>query len=421
MIVRVGGDRAQRIASGILEDLPGPPNSAQLNRLHLNGGSFPVWVYLFAAPRSYTGEDLVELHLPGNPLLGRLVLERLFAEGARQAEPGEFTARAYFSRRINLTEAEGVAATISASNEQELRAARQLLSGELSRRLRPAMDLIAETLALVEAGIDFSDQDISFLNRDQMTQRLDESLRILETLVAQSARFHCLSHEPHVVLVGRPNAGKSTLLNALAGQKRAVVSAIAGTTRDCLSAEVRLQRGMARITDVAGLEEQNPSVGNVHAQIETRMQEQALRAMENADHVVLLADVTDSRALLHLEREPDLLVFTKRDLSVQVISEGVFVSARTGLGMAELRVRLDELIFGSAAATNSLALNARHLQSLALAQEALSKALEAVPTHGAEIVAMELREALDALGQVLGAVSPDDLLGQIFGSFCIGK
>jgi tRNA modification GTPase len=421
MIVRVGGGGAVAIAGGILQEPVRVANSAQVNRLKLDGGSCPVWVYLFAAPRSYTGEDLVELHVPGNPLLARMVLARLFAAGARQAEAGEFTARAYFSRRMNLTEAEGVAATISASNEQELRAARQLLSGELSRRLRPAMDLVAQTLALVEAGIDFSDQDISFLDQGQMTQRIDESVGMLVELVGQSERFERISHEPRVVLAGRPNAGKSTLLNALAGRERAVVSAVAGTTRDCLSAEVRLERGIVHVSDVAGLEDQKTPGADVHAQVDKQMHEQAIRATETADYVVLVTDVTDARPLLRLEREPDLLVFTKRDLLERVISDGVLVSARSDVGMAVLRSRLNDLVFGSTNVANSLALNARHLRSIAVAQDALGEALEAVPTAGAEVVAMELREALDALGQVLGEVSPDDLLGQIFGSFCIGK
>src|SRR5439155_22032569 len=163
--------------------------------------------------------------------------------------------RAYFSGKIDLTEAEGVAATIGAHGEQELRAARQLMAGELSQRLRPTMESVAQTLALVDVGIDFSDEDISFVAGEEVDRRAGEIDAALHELVRCSARFEPLTHEPTIVLVGRPNAGKSTLLNALAGRDRAVVSPVAGTTRDVLSAEVRLCRGIIRLIDVAGVEE----------------------------------------------------------------------------------------------------------------------------------------------------------------------
>ncbi len=200
----------------------------------------------FAGPHSYTGEEIVELHLPGNPLLARMLLEELIANGARAAEAGEFTARAYFAGKIDLTQAEGVAAAVHAQGEAELNASRQLLAGELTRRLKPLSDLMAETLALVEAGIDFVEEGISFLPADELRRRIGRIDDALEVIVRESARFERVSHEPTVVLAGRPNAGKSTLLNCLAGRTRAVVSATAGTTRDAIRAEVVLPRGVVR-------------------------------------------------------------------------------------------------------------------------------------------------------------------------------
>jgi tRNA modification GTPase len=414
IIVRMSGAHARRIAEAVASELP-PAGAARRTALSFADLTVPAWVYFFASPRSYTGEDLVEFHVPGNALLARLLLDHLISAGARHAEPGEFTARAYFSGRIDLAEAEGVAATIAAHGEAELRAARQLLAGELSSQLRRPMDLLADTLALVEAGIDFSDEDISFLAGDALVRRIDEIDDLLGDLTKNSARFEPLTHEPALVLVGRPNAGKSTLLNALAQRDRAVVSPIAGTTRDVLSAEVRLKRGLVRVMDVAGLDEQ---VGTENV-IEHQMNAHARRALESAEFVVAVLDATDERAPLDVPRAVDLTVETKGDLAGRAKPQAV--SAHTGQGMDLLRDQLDQLAFGRSAPSSTLALNARHLAAIADARAALSRAKETSRAACAELIALELRDALDALGRVLGQVTPDDVLGRVFATFCIGK
>jgi tRNA modification GTPase len=419
MIVRMSGGDARRIAAAAAAAaaaaLP-PPGEARRSQVSFAGLTVDGWTYHFAAPRSYTGEDLIEFHVPGNPLLTKMLLDALIAAGARHAEPGEFTARAYFSGRIDLAEAEGVAATIAAHGEAELRAARQLLAGELSARLRRPMDLLADTLALVEAGIDFSDEDVSFLAGDGLVRRLDEIDEFLNELAKDSARFEPLTHEPTFVLVGRPNAGKSTLLNALAGRDRAIVSPIAGTTRDVLSAEVRLRRGIVRLIDVAGLDEQLEAEGA----IERQMNQQARRAVESADFVVFVSDATDQRTPIALPRETDLVVETKGDLVGSAKPQAV--SARTGHRLDALRDELDAMAFGRGAGAPTLALNARHLAAIADARASLSRAREISQTAAAaELIALELRDALDHLGRVLGQVTPDDVLGRVFATFCIGK
>ena len=241
MIVRLSGPEALRITKELDSEFSAARGVANRTTLAFADLRTPAWIYTFRAPHSYTSEDLIEFHIPGNPLLARMLLSELTSRGARPAEAGEFTARAYFAGRIDLTEAEGVAATISAHGEQELRAARQLLGGELSRWLNPIMELLAETLALIEVGIDFSDEDVTFLSPTQVRERIAKIDHSLHDLIDGSARFEQLTHEPTFVLLGRPNAGKSTLLNALAGKQRAVVSDVAGTTRDVLSAEIRLR------------------------------------------------------------------------------------------------------------------------------------------------------------------------------------
>ena len=422
LIVRLSGNEAISVAKTVCRELPDTPAAARVH-LHCGELTLPAWVYVFCSPRSYTGEDLIEFHLPGNALLARMLIDKLMQQGARPAEAGEFTARAYFNGRMDLTEAEGVAATIHAQNEQELSAARQLLTGELSRRLRPMMEQVADVLARVEAGIDFSDEDVTFISAKEAAGRAAEVQELLLKLERDSARFERLSHEPTFVLVGRPNAGKSTLLNALAGAGRAVVSDLAGTTRDVLSAEVALERGIVRVLDVAGLEEDlvNTADASPQAQIARQMRNRALAAVGGADFVVLVKDATDPRPVLELPRRPDILVSNKSDLRADTSGAAIAVSARTGAALPALRSRMSELAFGRERGAD-LALNARHLRAITDAREALARARSIAEGAGAaELLALELRSTLDALGNVLGQITPDDVLGRVFATFCIGK
>ncbi len=378
-------------------------------------------VYKFIGPRSYSGEDTVELHVPGNVLLCRMLIAELIRRGARAAEPGEFTARAFFNGRLDLAEAEGVGVLVAASNESERKAARQLLAGELARRLRPVMEDITETLALLEVGIDFSDQDVTFLSDADLHARLMQARIGLQAILTDSSRIERLSHQPRFVLMGLPNAGKSTLINRLCGQTRAVVSDIAGTTRDVLSAEVDLARGRITLVDVAGLSSHPGDDG-----IATAMQSQTQRALHEADRVILVRPVGEIQSI-DIGREADLVVVSKADQNTSSAGEGsalgngeLMVSARTGQGIEALRRRLDELAFGESDASASLVLNARHVTAIEQAVEAIGRA-ETDQAQGAEVVALELREALDALGSILGLLTPDKLLEEIFSRFCIGK
>jgi tRNA modification GTPase len=411
MIVRISGNSARSLASNLAIPTSDRP-FARRGLLKFSGMNCRAWVYQFISPRSYTGEDLIELHIPGNPLLARMLLDWLISHGARQAEPGEFTARAYFHGKLDLSQAEGVAATISAQNEQQLAAARRLMAGELANRLRPILDLLAETLALVEAEIDFSEEPVEFISSQKTVFGVDGIIEQLQTLISQSRQFEKLTHEPTIVLAGRPNAGKSTLTNALAGKDRSVVSPQAGTTRDVLSVEIALPRGIARLIDIAGIESPD-------GEISRQMQHLAQRAIEQADVLVLLRDVTDSRPDIPLTRTPHLRVFTKIDLVESISGDSLSVSAKTGQGMEHFRLMVDSLAFGTDSTGANLALTTRHQQAIAGSIVAMSRAR--IVLDSAELLAAELHQALNCLGQVLGIVSPDDILDKIFSKFCIGK
>jgi tRNA modification GTPase len=417
MIVRASGPLVPQIHQNLTDEKQFIAGVAKHQQISFANLSVIADVYTFAAPRSVTVQDVIELHIPGNPLLARMLLDELFRLGARQADPGEFTARAYFNGRLDLSEAEGVAATIAAANQQQLRAARQLLSGELARRLGPMLEKLTETLALLEAGIDFSEEEISFLSRSQIAERIAQIDSELSELIVHSARFDRLAHEPRIVLVGRPNAGKSTLLNVLCGYDRAIVSPHAGTTRDAIWAEVRLRRGIVRMIDVAGIED-------AFDELSRAMQQRAARTMEEADIIVHVRDCkrepSGSAAGPDASiSKPHIKIATKIDLAGQTNPGELPVSAASGENLNLLRDRLDQLAFGSSGDSDALALNARHLRAIADCRAALSRANEQIASP--EIVAMELREALDALGQILGNVTPDDVLGRIFATFCVGK
>jgi len=358
--------------------------------------------------------------------LAQCVVDQLILRGLAQATAGEFTARAYLNGRLDLSAAEGVQACIAASHEGELRAARQLMAGELSRRLAPLMEQVTATLALVEAGIDFSEEDISFITNAELVSRVDLIRLELQSLMHAAPVLQAAAHCPTFVLVGAPNAGKSTLLNALAGYDRAVVSAVSGTTRDALSANVVLPRGLIEVIDVAGLDDASSDIAEHAAErlIAQQMQARALRAIESADFVV---HVIDGNRPIHVAwpREPDLVVVTKSDTKSDVgnashVHGDVYVSALTGDGISTLRDALDRIAFTRADTTAALALTARQTEALGRATDALRCATEG-NNRGAEMTAFDLRAALNALGDVLGHVTPDDVLGRVFASFCIGK
>lgn len=405
----------------------------------LGSAPLPLLVLAFSGPRSYTGEDSVELHTVGNPHVLDLIVETLLDAprarelGARPAGPGEFTARAYLNQRLSLTEAEGVERAISARSDAELRAAHQLTDGRLGELAHRLADELAAALALVEAGIDFTDQeDVVAISPDDLDERLRALEQALEAHLSQAVGSEAIAAIPMVVLVGPPNAGKSTLFNALLGRERAVVSAVAGTTRDVLTEPLAIETARGRVevmlADLAGLDEQDDAWLNM------KMQAHARAAIDRADLLIICLppEARDWRDPKLPKRTPTIVIATKTDAidADDEPNDQLAVSARTGLGLDDLRSRVasrlsDELVPLGA---EVLALKPRHERALREAMEAVSEArtiVEPQRSHRhlaeAELVASTLRAALDRLGELAGDITPDDVLGRIFATFCVGK
>ena len=397
--------------------------------------AIPALAVVMPGPASATGEDCVELHAVGNPM----VLERIAAAviarsagGARNAQPGEFSARAVLGGRIAVADAERVAAAIAAETDTQLAAAESLRAGQHERSVAAAADEIAAVLALVEAGIDFTDQeDVVAIGRADLERRVAAVLGSLRSLAGAATGTERARRAPRAVLVGPPNAGKSSLLNALVGNERTVASPERGTTRDAVEVAVALPGGIeAVLVDAPGLDD-------AAEEIDLAAQRRAADAIARADAIIACeaadGDPRDARtptlAATGAGRAPVLRVRTKCDLEPAPSARGagrsrgsdspIRTSAATGEGVDRLRAAL-------ARALDSAAPRAGHEASLgaargALLEEAAAALEESLALDQPELVAASLRTALDRLGEVAGAIPPDDVLGRLFAGFCVGK
>jgi tRNA modification GTPase len=445
-IVRLSGPHALEHAGSLLSEInldamPGFCAADALLSLPATDRRLPVdlpaRVYLFRAPRSYTRQDLVELHVPGNAALASAVLSSLLDLGCRRAGPGEFTFRAFCFGRIDLAEAEAVADLIASADDATHRRALAGLDGELHRRTAPAADALADVLATVEASIDLAEEDLHLARPGQWAETLHDRADRLADLARNSARLGEDNGLPAVALAGRPNAGKSTLLNALAGWERAIISAQAGTTRDVLSAEIALPGGAAELLDAAGL------IGDDADPLDRAARQAARAVLARAEAVLFLRgadapdEANDARLLDEIHhsnpRAPRLILETKSDLAPDRSSgpcgppADLAVSAKTGQGLDDLRRRLSELLdLHVDRPGESLGLHDRQRRCLLAAADAARRAanlLDPAETVAdvAELAAVELRDALRQLAQITGEVVNEDILGRIFARFCVGK
>ena len=428
-MVRLSGEDARAIAGTILrlaEGFSWRAWTASLAELIDDAGCSidQVVVTYFAAPRSYTAEDVVEISCHGSPVVLRHALERACAAGARLAEPGEFTLRAFVNGRIDLPRAEAVRDLIEATTLYQARVAAQQVEGSVSRRLKPVKEQMLELIALLEAGIDFAEDDISVAPAAEILRRLDP-IRAGVAELAASFAYGKLVHEGFTLaIVGRPNVGKSSLFNRLLDQNRAIVTEIPGTTRDSVSETASLEGIPVKFVDTAGIREATDAVEKLGI-------ERSYQAMADADLTVVVVDISapltrEDAALVGRAREQGkhLIAGNKRDLGVAAEIEGVRVSALTGEGVGELRRAMVDLIApaGRFEQDGGFITSVRHEHLLKESGEALDQARRAAELgipH--EMLLLDLYAALRPIDAITGATTADDILNRIFSTFCIGK
>ena len=432
-IVRISGPKAAAIAAVLIGRVPPPRRATLVAFLDAAGEPIDAGIALFfPGPASFTGDDVLELHGHGGPVVMQLLMARVVELGARPARPGEFTERAFFAGKVDLAQAEAVADLIEAGSAQAARAAMRSLQGEFSREVEALAEAVTELRVYVEAAIDFPDEDVEFLGSPEVTGRLADIEARFARVGHAAAQGRLLRDGLHVVIAGKPNAGKSSLLNRLAGHEAAIVTDVPGTTRDVLRERIHIDGLPLHVVDTAGLRETDDAV-------EGEGVRRARAEIARADLVLYVVDSADAPAPEALREElealpagvPVLVVWNKADLRGRdpfrnekgpVPLNHIFISAKTGFGLEELRTRLKERAGYEQGGTGTFSARARHVEALNRARGHFEQARALLESKSAfELVAEELRLGHDSLGGITGAVSSDDLLGKIFGSFCIGK
>lgn len=429
-IIRVSGPDVPRLSETLLGRLP-QPRHAELHRFTDEQGRLidQGLALYFPAPHSFTGEHVLELQGHGGPVVMDLLLRRVLQLGARAARPGEFSERAFLNDKLDLAQAEAVADLIDSGTAEAARAAMRSLEGEFSRQVHALTEGLIELRMYVEAAIDFPEEEIDFLQDRQVTDRLDRLEADFAGLQASARQGRLLREGMTLVIAGQPNAGKSSLLNALAGRESAIVTPIAGTTRDILREHIQIDGMPLHVIDTAGLRESEDLV-------EQEGVRRAWREIEAADRLLLVVDdqlgfgSDDQDILDRLPRElPHTIIHNKIDLSatppteqVTADTQTIALSAKTGAGMNALRQHLERCMGYDAQAEGSFTARRRHLDALERAWRHVQEGRRQLEQHRAgELLAEELHEAQQALNEITGEFTSDDLLGRIFASFCIGK
>ena len=424
-IIRISGSKALAIARRVSGITPAPRRATLAHIRDARGDTLDQALLLYyPAPHSYTGEDTLEIQGHGGIAVTQAVLAAVLDAGARLAEPGEYTRRAYLNNKIDLAQAEAIADLINARSQAAVKAANRSLQGDFSRQIET---LAADLLALriyIEAALDFPEEEIDFLREGDIAARLQAWGERLRALLAQSTQGRLMNDGINLVIAGKPNAGKSSLLNALVGEERAIVTAQAGTTRDIVRETILIHGMPVNILDTAGLREASDLV-------EQEGIRRTRQALNQADLILLLRDGsalddTSSGDEALPASVPLLLAYNKADQTPPAVqaqhTDGLWLSAKTGAGIDALRDEIARMVGRDEREESPYIARERHLRALHQAERHYQHALAQLhSTQNGELIAEDLRLAHEALGSITGAVSSDDLLGHIFSSFCIGK
>jgi len=384
-----------------------------------------VLISVFRAPHSFTGEESVEISTHGNPLICQQVISLLTNNGAKLAEPGEFSRRAYINGRMDLAQAEAVAEIINARTDASLRGARNQLDGLLSQEVANLRNELLNASSLVELELDFAEEDLEFVDKSNLSSLIAEIINKLDILINTYRFGRVLKDGINVAIVGKPNVGKSSLLNYLVKEYRAIVSEIPGTTRDIIREEVTIDGFLYIFHDTAGIRDSSDV-------IEIEGVQRSRSAIVNADLILFINDISEgidkqlyADLLLLTDKEKIVSVINKADLQINHKDEGdVFISAKTGAGLSDLFSLLRERATGSSSYTEKSALvsSLRHFNALTDAKNYLNQTQNSILAQlSGEFQAADLRKAVNSLGEVIGVVTSDDILNNIFQKFCIGK
>jgi len=427
-VIRISGPLVQTAIHTLLGKSLEPRKAHFLPILDADGSALDAGLVLyFPAPRSFTGEDVLELQGHGSPIVLDMLLRRILSLGIRMARPGEFSERAFLNDKIDLAQAEAIADLIESSTEQAARSAQRSLQGEFSQLIEQLVEELINLRMYVEAAIDFVDEEIDFLGEGAIGEKLTDLMLRLERVQRTAKQGRVLRDGLTVVIAGRPNAGKSSLLNLLAGREAAIVTEIEGTTRDLLREYIQIDGMPLHIIDTAGLREGADTV-------EREGIRRAKEAIAKADRVLLmiddrlddsgedlLADLPEGLPITRIRNKIDL---TGRLPGVRQTEEGLEInlSVKAGLGLDDLRQHLKECAGYDGGAGEVFIARRRHLDALAQAYEAVRNGYQQLQESRApELLAEDLRSAQYALSEITGAFTSDDLLSRVFGSFCIGK
>ena len=423
-VVRISGDQTERIARAMLGSLPEPRTATYRSFSDGNGRQIDTGVALyFPGPASFTGESVLELQGHGGPTVVSMLVDAAIDLGARRATPGEFSSRAFHNGKLDLAQAEAIADLINSTTAQAARGALRSLSGAFSKTVNALAERLLRLRMYVEAAIDFPEEEIDFLSDDRLEQKLAECAQAFAALIDETRQGRVLRDGYQLVIVGKPNAGKSSLMNLLSGQDAAIVTEIAGTTRDVLREQIDIDGLAVELVDTAGLRE-NPD------RIEQEGIRRARKAIEKADAVLWIQDASDAdHGALgeELPREiPVTVVRNKVDLTDEpagaIGTDTINLSAKTGAGIEALREHIRRLAGYENLGEGAFTARRRHLEALNRAKTHFDTGREALAeTRAGELLAEELRLGHQALGEITGAVSSDELLGKIFSQFCIGK